>query len=210
MASEYQQLIAQAVEEIDRPSPKSCSPTPCPGSGLKLVLMSDTHDSYPKDVPSGDVLIHSGDFACGDDVNSLRRDIDWLSSLPHRHKLLVLGNHDLILRRNQHLLGSITLLADTGITIDGVSFYGLDWGSSVVPANVDVLISHAPPFGILDGPSRIGSKELRMAVLKAQPKVHVFGHEHAHGHVQLGSTHFYNAAMGPGEQPWIHNFPIGE
>ena len=92
---------------------------------LRLVLISDTHDQRPADVPLGDVLIHAGDFACGDDLHSLRRDIGRLRSLPHRHKILVPGNHDLILTIQpnvRELLGSIHFLSDSLVDIDGVRF----------------------------------------------------------------------------------------
>jgi len=64
---------------------------------MRLILIYDTHDRHPSDIPAGDVLIHAGDFACGDDRASLRRDIDWFKSQSHRHKIIVPGNHDLIM-----------------------------------------------------------------------------------------------------------------
>jgi predicted phosphohydrolase len=191
---------------------------------MRLVLISDTHDRRPSDIPAGDVLIHAGDFACGDDRASLRRDIDWFKSQPHRHKIVVPGNHDLILTRQQDardLLAPAVLLSDSEVTIDGVRFYGVGWGSKpAIPGGVDVLISHTPPFGVLD--NGMGSRELRQAVLAARPKVHVFGHIHGcRGHQILGVTHFYNAVIDvrapkaalaasshtvtlPTARPWVH------
>jgi len=194
----------------------------CPSVTLRLVMISDTHDRHPKDIPMGDVLIHAGDFCCGDTLESLRRDIAWMSSLPHRWKLVCMGNHDLALK---HLLqtrpevahdlfktANIHLLKDAGITINGVRFYGINWGSSTVPVGTDILISHIPPFGILDNPDgQPGSKELLRAVQRAQPQVHLFGHVHgSRGHREINGTHFYNAAQAAGVRPWIHEIPIGE
>jgi calcineurin-like phosphoesterase family protein len=163
---------------------------------MRLILISDTHGSQPA-VPDGDVLIHAGDFACGDTFTSLRSDIRWLQSLPHRHKILVPGNHDLILLHQkdpQTLLGSIHYLVDRGVTIDGVTFHGLAWKTPVlIPSGVDVLVSHMPPRGILDAGR--GCPTLRRAVALSQPRVHVFGHIHeAHGEIEMGRTRFYNAA----------------
>jgi predicted phosphohydrolase len=193
---------------------------------VKLVIISDTHDQHPE-VPSGDVLIHCGDFACGDDLASLRRDIRWLKSLPCRHKILVKGNHDLILKCRpdaRDLLDPVVLLEDSEVTIDGVTFYGVGWKSTVsVPQGIDVVISHEPPAGVLDG--GIGSQTLRREILLGRPRVHVFGHAHgARGHVVHDGTHFYNATLEhpttdvvgamshsvvlPTDGPWIHELEV--
>ena len=147
-----------------------------------------------------------------------------MKSQPHLHKIVVPGNHDLILARQQDardLLAPVTLLSDSEVTIHGVRFYGVGWGSKpAIPAGVDVLISHTPPFGVLD--NGLGSRELREAVLAARPTVHVFGHIHGcRGHQTLGVTHFYNAVIDarapktalaasshrvtlPTARPWVH------
>jgi Icc-related predicted phosphoesterase len=75
------------------------------------------------------------------------------------------------------------------------------WAS--LPEKLDILITHQPPFGILDaickpifpGPS-VGCKRLLEAVHKIEPKLHIFGHIHeSHGHVTSGKTDFYNVAF---------------
>jgi Icc-related predicted phosphoesterase len=65
-----------------------------------------------------------------------------------------------------------------------------------------VLISHGPPYGILDrceneahgfGPA--GDIELLNAVERVRPLLHVFGHIHdGYGQAAYGSTRFVNAA----------------
>ena len=143
---------------------------------MRLVLISDTHDWHPT-VPDGDVLIHSGDFACGDDLISLRRDIAWLKSLPHRIKILVKGNHDLILNcppDAAELLRPIHLLENSSIEIEGIKFHGVGWKATPdIPAGTDVVISHEPCYGILD--AGMGSPVLRRAVLSASPQVFRLG-----------------------------------
>jgi predicted phosphohydrolase len=60
--------------------------------------MSDTHSlnhyfKFP--IPHGDIFIHAGDFsACGrmEEVTAFN---DWLGELPHKHKLVIAGNHEL-------------------------------------------------------------------------------------------------------------------
>jgi hypothetical protein len=46
---------------------------------------------------------------------------------------------------------------------------------------VDILMTHGPAHGILDwcGPQRVGCEDLREALDRVQPKLHVFGHIHA-------------------------------
>ncbi|KAL7014851.1 hypothetical protein ACKWTF_016154 [Chironomus riparius] len=65
---------------------------------VRVVCMSDTHSlnhyfKFP--IPNGDIFIHAGDFtACGklDEVISFN---NWLENLPHKHKLVIAGNHEL-------------------------------------------------------------------------------------------------------------------
>ena len=68
-----------------------------------------------------------------------------------------------------------------------------------IPWDIDVLISHGPPFGILDtapiSGSHEGCRELLDAVTRLRPKLHVFGHIHtAYGTYQTEHTIFINAA----------------
>lgn len=61
---------------------------------ITIVCLSDTHDQIVPDVPDGDLLIHAGDLTDPGTVDDIQRQIDWLDSLPHRHKVLIAGNHD--------------------------------------------------------------------------------------------------------------------
>ncbi|KAI1207952.1 Metallo-dependent phosphatase [Annulohypoxylon truncatum] len=61
---------------------------------IKIVCLSDTHDSIVQDVPDGDLLVHCGDTTNDGTVASIQKQVDWLVSLPHQHKVLVCGNHD--------------------------------------------------------------------------------------------------------------------
>lgn len=51
----------------------------------------------------------------------------------------------------------------------------------LIPEGLDILISHGPPYGVLDdapsGP-HVGSKELRKAIERAKPKYVLAGHIH--------------------------------
>ncbi|KAG6037441.1 hypothetical protein E4U41_005083 [Claviceps citrina] len=63
---------------------------------LTVVCLSDTHNTRPP-VPDGDLLLHAGDLTEGGSFQELQDQLDWLSSLPHAHKVLIAGNHDRLL-----------------------------------------------------------------------------------------------------------------
>jgi Icc-related predicted phosphoesterase len=66
-----------------------------------------------------------------------------------------------------------------------------------IPADTDVLVTHGPPRGILDRTivgDEVGCDDLRDAVARVRPRVHVFGHIHeARGTHRVGPTLFVNA-----------------
>ena len=133
---------------------------------------------------------------------------------------------------------NIIYLEDELTTVAGARIYGspaqpefCDWawnyrrGAEIgavwdrIPENVDLLITHGPPFHVLDwvGKERVGCQDLRDALDRVQPKVHVFGHIHAgHGKAQTYTagnriaTTCYNAAvvdesykLDPKHNPWV-------
>jgi Icc-related predicted phosphoesterase len=188
---------------------------------LRIVVISDTHGQHRKlEVPRGDLLIHAGDFTLFSKPPSIVSDFDaWLGSLPHRSKVVVPGNHEFILEEPQErsAITNAILLMDAGVDVEGFRI----WGSPVtplyggafgmsraadrkrhwarIPDALDILITHGPPFGILDeiGPGRHdGCPELLEAVLEARPRVHVFGHTHAaYGMLRTADTTFVNASL---------------
>ena len=70
----------------------------------------------------------------------------------------------------------------------------------MITPDVDILITHGPPFGHLDyvawNKLNVGCELLRERVDYLKPKIHVFGHIHsAYGYKFDGHTHFFNAAV---------------
>ncbi|KAG5928086.1 hypothetical protein E4U42_001290, partial [Claviceps africana] len=63
---------------------------------ISVVCVSDTHNSQPS-VPDGDVFIHAGDLTQSGSQGELEAALSWIRSLPHQHKIVVAGNHDLLL-----------------------------------------------------------------------------------------------------------------
>ena len=70
-----------------------------------------------------------------------------------------------------------------------------------MPKKVDILITHCPPYKILDQNRkgvRAGSRYLREISLDRKPFVHVFGHIHESSGEQLfNDTRYINAALRP-------------
>ena len=190
---------------------------------LTIVCISDTHELHRElDVPDGDILIHAGDFTMFSKSASAILDFnEWLGKLPHRWKILIPGNHEFFLESDlsrRRLISNATVLINEGIEIAGLKI----WGSPVtplyggafglsspadrvklyakIPDGLDILVTHGPPFGILDrSPGSLhnaGCPQLLEAVTRLKPKLHVFGHIHgAHGMVSTEDTLYINAAL---------------
>ena len=67
---------------------------PSPTTQIRLVCISDTHTQKTATIPPGDVLIHAGDLTNLGTVSEIQEQVNWLSSLPHPHKIAIAGNHD--------------------------------------------------------------------------------------------------------------------
>jgi Icc-related predicted phosphoesterase len=191
-----------------------------------VVCISDTHELHRElDVPDGDILIHAGDFTRFSKSGAAICDFnEWLAELPHRHKIVIPGNHEFFLESDsskRSLVSNAIVLIDEGVEIMGLKIwgspttvlYGGAFGRSSaadrrilyagIPDDVDILVTHGPPYEILDGPpgtaQHAGCGELLEAVTRVKPTLHVFGHIHgAHGMVYTEDTLFVNAAvLGP-------------
>lgn len=190
---------------------------------MDIVCVSDTHELHRElDVPTGDVLICAGDFTMFSRSVAAIRDFDqWLGELPHRHKLVIPGNHEFFLEADpgkRSLLSNATVLIDEAIEIDGLRIYGSPltplYGGAFgvssadertkrwarIPPAIDVLVTHGPPYGIMDSslelPTPMGDSELLAAVQRIKPSLHIFGHVHGgYGQVVLGEARFVNAAL---------------
>lgn len=192
-----------------------------------MVCISDTHELHREvDVPAGDILLHAGDFTMFSKSTAAILDFnEWLGELPHRHKIVVPGNHEFFLESDlskRSLLSNATVLIDEGLTVMGLTIwgspitplYGGAFGRSspvdrarlyaTIPDDVNILVTHGPPYGVLDrSPGMLrhsGCPELREAVTQLKPQLHLFGHVHgAHGMTSVDDTLFVNAALlGPG------------
>jgi Icc-related predicted phosphoesterase len=191
---------------------------------VRIVAISDTH-TFENDitVPDGDVLIHAGDATINGTLDEVEQFAEWLEAQPHRYKIVVAGNHDWLFERSPQVARSFVkdiafYAQDTLWEINGVTFYGspwqprfMDWAFNVdrgaaikqkwdqIP-QCDVLITHGPPWGVLDyvrlGNEHLGCEELLEAVRRVRPKVHVFGHIHGgYGEATIAGIKFVNASI---------------
>ena len=138
--------------------------------------------------------------------------IEWFGKLPYKYKIFVAGNHDdcLFGANIEGIPENCFYLCNSGVTIEGIKFYGVplfmeniikgNYDNTIqqIPINTDILITHQPPYCILDYSANInyGDRILLQTVLKIQPKYHLFGHIHdAYGIEKIDNTTFVNAAI---------------
>lgn len=114
----------------------------------RIVCLSDTHNQLDKvSVPDGDVLIHAGDATNLGRLEELSSFHAQMASLPHKHKILIAGNHDWLYATQSSLARSlvragVTYLQDSGVVLDpdghlypwdpekkmgGLKFWGAPW-----------------------------------------------------------------------------------
>ena len=195
---------------------------------MKITFISDTHGKHYKTtqdlLPGGDMIIHAGDISNRGLITEIKDFMDWFGQLPYKHKIFIAGNHDFGFEaiRNSNEPGikihpNVIYLKDESVTIDGIKIYGSPWqpwfhdwafnlhrGEEIaekwkmIPDDVDILITHGPPHGILDKTERLvnaGCEELYKRVFEVKPKIHVFGHIHeGYGMREIDDVIFINAS----------------
>ena len=171
---------------------------------MRVVCISDTHGRlHQLQVPDGDVVVHAGDLSEHGTHQEVERELEALAALPHRWKVVIAGNHDFALeeggRHPVTIPEGVTYLQDSGVTLDGVRFWGAPWtpyfggwafnvrrGPALakvwarIPEDTDVLVTHGPPHGILDAVrgELVGCADLLQALERVRPRLHVCGHIH--------------------------------
>lgn len=216
---------------------------------MRFVCISDTHFTDENldqlEVPNGDVLIHAGDATFAGRPDECMRFLAWMRRQPHRIKIFVPGNHDFWFESNATwpvddgvkvlVNGFYTFVLGSRVfNVLGMSYcHNLPtwafsaedeqierWLRARAHMNVDILVTHMPPYGIMDSyqvghhhgrieSQPLGSIDVRAFVETTKPLLHVFGHIHdAYGAEVHGPTQFVNAAqLGEDYKPWA-NKPI--
>lgn len=186
---------------------------------MQIVAMSDTHGKHRDLQP-----LPEGDVSRGGKKDQVTDFLDWFAAQSHIHKIFIAGNHDFFFEESELkkisriIPKNIIYLNDSGVEINGVKFWGSpitpwfnNWafnrnrGSEIkkhwdlIPNDTDVLITHGPPFGILDETvygKRTGCEELLLRVYQVKPQYHIFGHIHEeYGTFTKGEITFVNASV---------------
>jgi Icc-related predicted phosphoesterase len=179
-----------------------------------------------RNLPAGDIIIHCGDYSNGFDKfqdTQFVSFIKWFGSLDYEYKIFIPGNHDSFMtnlsKKSVELIDTfgITLLLDSSIVINGFKIYGTPWIPKIwkwyfmddeeglrkrfekIPEDTNILITHTPPFGILDQTffEHVGSKALLERVMELKDlQIHLFGHIHeSRGMEKRDGIRFVNASL---------------
>lgn len=203
-----------------------CQPTAMP----QLLLFSDPHGDLDacrrlvEQAEEADIVVGAGDFCVM--RRGLAATIDVLAAID-RPTVLVPGNSESASELTDACRSwpQAHVLHGCGITLQGISFYGVGGGVPITPfgpwsydlteseaeellascPDGAVLVSHSPPKGVVDRDSQgrsLGSTALRRAIEEAAPQLVVCGHIHGswgeEGHI--GPTPVVNA--GPAGILW--------
>jgi len=173
---------------------------------MRAVVISDTYGQHKVfKLPKGTFLIHCGDFTNMGSEEQTDAFLAWFSEQPHKHKILISGNHDFFSYLNldafkqKCALLNIVYLQDSYITLEGIKFYGTpyvpqfyNWAFmeheddlvtiyGKIPTDTQVLLTHGPAYKLLDEVFRghVGSR----ALAKRLPHLtslthHLCGHIH--------------------------------
>lgn len=188
-------------------------------------------------IPKGvDILVHCGDNTIYGEPWEFQNFLTWFGDQKPKHKIFVNGNHevvvarqgqvkDMVRRHNANYFTNLHYLEESEVVVEGLKFWGspktpefFDWAYMYkredgerqwmgVPDDVDVLITHGPPAGVLDKVKpmgiytreKAGCDDLLAKVKEVKPKLHCFGHIHyTYGWLKMANpaipTLFVNAA----------------
>ncbi|KAG8427606.1 hypothetical protein J3459_006531 [Metarhizium acridum] len=88
--------LHHAIRRLDAENRGGAS-SPTVDHPVTVVCISDTHNSFPSSLPPGDILLHAGDLSRFGTFAEIQAQISWLAAQPHSHKVIIAGNHDLLL-----------------------------------------------------------------------------------------------------------------
>jgi len=181
---------------------------------LKILPISDIHGQpHVFDYIVGDIDPDSYDIViCAGDVwegTGIKGKFKWMNfqNAIQKEIVMIQGNHDFWTSTAFDDVPEIHLLHNESVTIDGVKFFGTpntvnfgNWNhmndekslfelwDKQMPDDIDVMLSHGPPFGYGDNcnqpvygntaDSHLGSKALAEIILNKNPQYVFCGHIH--------------------------------
>jgi Icc-related predicted phosphoesterase len=183
--------------------------------------LKEIHQNHPDAI-----LVHAGDISYRGRVWEVEEFIEWYASLPFKNKIMIAGNHDFLFEAEpdkykeiiDRLGQDIIYLEDSGIELEGLKFWGSpvtpwfhNWAFNrvaekinahwnLIPNDINVLITHGPPYLTLDATKsglRVGCRSLSEKIKDLTDlKIHVFGHIHeASGIVEKNGVTYINASI---------------
>lgn len=195
---------------------------------MKIVCFSDSHCRHEEiELPKADLMIFTGDcMGRGTNSKELSRFVKWFDKQPAKHKVMIAGNHDRFFEYYPDIARQIVAqtdviyLQDSGVEIEGLKLWGTpsqpefyNWSHndtpeqmryrySLIPIDTDILLTHCPPYGILDKVEdvwsagiRVGSEQLTERLVDLNLMVHTFGHIHGDfGMYRAYNTYYINAS----------------
>jgi Icc-related predicted phosphoesterase len=196
-----------------------------------IDCISDLHGFYPE-LQGGDLLIIAGDLVWHSQMKDYDEFFLWCAFQEYKKIIFISGNHDNLAMSQFDWGENIEYLLDSGTEFEGLKIWGSPWTRSFrnmnpkckaftketdkelskfwgeIPGDIDILITHSPPAGILDKivafenqTADVGSPSLRHMVLDRNRfpklKLHVFGHIHEWGGqiFETNFTKFVNASI---------------
>lgn len=176
--------------------------------GYTVFAFSDTcgHHRNLKVPENADVVICAGN-AVEDELKGREYDdfIEWFAGLPAKWKLFIPGTCEMSFSMGQcdeivraMSAKGITCLQDAVEDCDGIIIGAISGNLKIadedIPTDLDMLVTHCPPYGILD--DGLGSPDILRFVLKSKPLYHLFGHVRVTEGQSLrrGQTFYANAS----------------
>lgn len=199
---------------------------------MRIVAISDVHCKW-KDlsIPECDVLISAGDYSFHGEPVVVKAYHAWLNEQPAKRIISGQGNHEEWVEDNFEEAKAMALAAcprvdfveEGEIMVDGVKVwysaitpwfhnwaYNRHRGDLIqahwnkIPEGTNILVTHGPPYGILDGvprvdgtiKERVGCWNLKAKIKQIKPDIHIFGHIHAgHGEQHENGVSYYNVSV---------------
>lgn len=191
------------------------------------------------DIPADiDLVICAGDSSNHWDVNINHgeelRFLDWYGKLPIKSKIFVGGNHNTalgqgLITKEQIESYGLIYLQDSTTEIQGLKIWGSPWSPTFGRSGrwgfnksrqklgeywksidyADIIVSHSPPYGLLDEAYdiddrskkvHVGCKGLKKYCERQAPILNIFGHIHSsrdimnHGVRIVNNTTYINAS----------------
>lgn len=197
---------------------------------MKIVAISDVHGKWNKiTIPECNLLISCGDYSFRGETHMVKDFHKWLNKQPATHIISVQGNHELQVQHNFNLSKQIAQeqcprvhfmeeglveIEDKKIWCSAWTPWFYDWAYNarrgeeiqrhwdLIPQDIDILVTHGPPAGVLD--TVIGREQDHLGCLDLMDKInqlpklkyHFFGHIHSgHGTMNFNDKTFFNVSI---------------